>query len=201
MRLKRILTSYSVQAISVKRCTSQSQDLLLGIGITSRLVWWTDIFKRSLTFFPLKPGDTCGLHREPVRQYLNISCSHGSNRHVRSIIWAEIKKLSWRCGVGVSQKCQKRKKKYRCSSQPSKELFIHFHSKILNIRGLKFQKLYYVKKYVQTTNKYHSKYLNEQAESWLKWHDIHCVRTCSGTDHTRVPELGCSVDQYTLKSI
>lgn len=47
--------TYSVQAISVKGSASQSQDLLLGIGITSQLVCWIDIFQRGLMFFPLKP--------------------------------------------------------------------------------------------------------------------------------------------------
>lgn len=43
---------YSVQAIGVKGCTSQSQDLRLGIVVTSQLVCWTDTF--SITFSPLK---------------------------------------------------------------------------------------------------------------------------------------------------
>lgn len=51
-------TSYSVQAISVKGFTSQSQDLRLGIVVTSQLVCWTDIFKRSMMLSPLKAYTT-----------------------------------------------------------------------------------------------------------------------------------------------
>lgn len=53
-RTRQTQASYSVQAIGVKGFTSQSQDLRLGIVVTSQLVRWTDIV--GIIIAPLKPS-------------------------------------------------------------------------------------------------------------------------------------------------
>ncbi len=75
--------SYSVQAISGKGFLSQSQDLRLGIVITSQLVCWTDIFESSMMFSPLKPittstfrYKTCLSMHELQLQIPDINCAH-----------------------------------------------------------------------------------------------------------------------------
>lgn len=63
-------TSYSVQAISVRGSTSQSQDRLLGSCFTSRFARWTDIFEGRWTFCPLETRRTFRFRRRIYRSVL-----------------------------------------------------------------------------------------------------------------------------------